>query len=129
MSRTLYRGWDGKKLLPEEDLTMSPKHRKWLGKIDVELIQCTGFKDKNNKLVYKGDLFEYGCKRWRAWVEYNVEKGYGWCLATNGYGFMPIADVVDMEIIGSVFGNPKLLPKAKTHSTVVKEIQAELLKS
>ena len=37
-----FRGWDGEKMHPPQDISCSRKHWEWLGIIDVELMQYTG---------------------------------------------------------------------------------------
>lgn len=77
------------------------------------LIQCTGLKDKNGKLIYEGDIVEViNCRGGNAVVEYNLECAK---FILKGEKFAPSAlqhirkDF--FEIIGNIYENPGLLGK------------------
>jgi uncharacterized phage protein (TIGR01671 family) len=82
---------------------------------DIELMQFTGFKDKNDRDIYEGDLliafsddigpmeviFENGC--------FKCKHKYGvWGLLSRCYDF-DIASFYHILIIGNIHQNPELL--------------------
>ena len=120
MSREIkFRGWDGHCMHPAEDLTTSPGYREWLGKVDFELMQYTGIKDKNGggeNDLYKDDLVEcygHGIGRvdqnnWGEWCiffpeQYEGEGPYDAC----------IHDLIMEQdlgvLVGNIHENPELL--------------------
>ncbi len=94
---------------------------------DVDLIQCTGLKDKNNKLIYKGDIV----KRIKVGgsilpeVEYvgvivRLPYGdFGYCVDTEYKNqnkdkiFKNFIYGEQAEIIGNIYENPELLEEAQ----------------
>ncbi len=83
MSRTLYMGWvsDKKRLLVPEDLTTAPAHRKWLGKVDCLLLQCTGEKSIDDEFVFDGDILQFpGDKDHSYVVRWDDKQDGGWGL-------------------------------------------------
>lgn len=97
-------------------------------KLDLNnLIQCTGLKDKNGKLIYEGDIIKYFCPAeycsdgvHKCPECYSGENGsvyYDEDLAMYEYRSKsdecPLTDNInteeDLEIIGSIYENPELL--------------------
>ena len=70
-----------------------------------KIIQCTGLKDKNGKLIYEGDILNYSCLA-----------GYSdiyTCTFNNGsflIGGLLISNThLKSEVIGNIYENPELL--------------------
>ena len=94
---------------------------------DVIILQCTGLKDKNDKLIYEGDIVEYSCPAeycsdglHKCQECYDNEIGivsYDEELALYEYRSeicqCPLTDNIntedDLEIIGNIYENPELL--------------------
>jgi uncharacterized phage protein (TIGR01671 family) len=81
----------------------------------LEIQQYTGLKDKNGKEIYEGDIIK-GTDRWTysdsSFVFYKVE----WESPVNNPNDYPniihgycLEDSKQMEIVGNVYENPKLL--------------------
>lgn len=83
---------------------------------DCVLMQCTGLKDKNGKLIYEGDILggTYGnlyihycdnCKQFQL-----KANDYG-CMACEGdiHWFELVEDENKLEVIGNIYENPELL--------------------
>ena len=87
-------------------------------KLDLNnLIQCTGLKDKNSKLIYEGDIIKYmyyNPERYTKWVvvfnqntlEFGL-KDYGY----DGYSRLTSYSIINnkVEVIGNIYENPELL--------------------
>lgn len=69
---------------------------------DVVLMQCTGLKDKNDKLIYEGDIVKETNKTGRD-EEYITQ--VQWVYD----GFNLYNDDFDFEIIGNIYENEELL--------------------
>lgn len=96
---------------------------------DVILMQCTGLKDKNGKLIYEGDIGEYSCPAeycsdglHKCQECYDNEIGivsYDEELALYEYRSeicqCPLTDNIntedDLEVIGNIYENPELLER------------------
>lgn len=94
---------------------------------EVPIVQCTGLKDKNGKLIYEGNIVEYSCPAeycsdglHKCQECYDNEIGivsYDEELALYEYrseaGQYPLTDNInteeDLEIIGNIYENPELL--------------------
>lgn len=72
-----------------------------------KIIQCTGLKDKNGKLIYEGDIVEFPNpfnpnKVFRQVVEWKE------LALTIGYSFTPFT-ALTVEVIGNIYQNKELL--------------------
>jgi hypothetical protein len=92
---------------------------------DWEIMQCTGLKDKNRKLIYEGDVvrFRVKDKEWNPYknVVVNFEDGQFWA---GGYDFFEIK----CEIIGNIHENPELLAKDDFEGLSEDEVMEEVVK-
>lgn len=72
------------------------------------LMQCTGLRDKNGKLIYEGDLM-----RWRDFedetnkIYFDSEQAAFAMTGGINYGEIPSPDY--LEVIGNIYENPELL--------------------
>ena len=103
--RFRFRAWNGKAMECFElfDYDYTPK-------FDV-LMQCTGLKDKNGKLIYEGDILLHH-HRLFDWQGDPIEWGEAMetCGGGAGIGYsMTSACASDAEIIGNIYSNPELL--------------------
>ena len=97
----------GKCVFNQEDLTADK---------ECVLMQCTGLKDKNGKLIYEGDilgdiyegLYIHYCRHCHQFQLYS--QGYG-CMACNGdvHWIEVVEDNKKLEVIGNIYENPELL--------------------
>ena len=133
MREIKFRAWDkkNKKMKEVEEINWK-KGLLWrdgdgIGKVwipnidgskDVELIEYTGLKDKNDKEIYEGDIIRddnegggitkvelnNGC--WEIWVSYDEPSG---TLSGIRFGYW-ISDAMNkVEIIGNIYENKELL--------------------
>jgi len=139
MREIKFRAWDvnASKMLEAWQLSICEK-RVFVQKVkfgdgeprNVNLMQYTGLKDKNGKEIYEGDIIEYieENTRYTSKVDELDENGYSFesslenrwvkILSDNTKG--PIADDEDceldcneLEVVGNIYENPKLLSKDK----------------
>lgn len=101
-------------------------HHWYFGEIledkDCIVMQCTGLKDKNGKLIYEGDILggTYGnlyihycdsCKQFQL-----KANDYG-CMACEGdvhwYELVESEDENELEVVGNIYQNPELLEDNK----------------
>ena len=97
------------------------------------LMQCTGLKDKNGKLIYEGDILggiyhgyiEYckDCKCFQLFV-----KDYG-CLACEGdihwYELVESENENELEVIGNIYENKELLDEMNEIEKMYKNANVE----
>lgn len=86
---------------------------------NVILMQCTGLKDQNGKLIYEGDIVRYYSpyfmKFFTAKVIFNEKEA---CFTMRGneasYMISIIApNINEKEVIGNLYENPELLEEVK----------------
>jgi len=76
------------------------------------LMQYTGFKDRNNKEIYEGDILQWYLTDETTPNGIHVVKWEEFNCGHNGYftGYGLINDVTNiMQIIGNIYENPELL--------------------
>lgn len=81
------------------------------------LMQSTGLKDKNGKLIYEGDIIKYmyyNPKRYTEWVVVFNQKTLEFALKDYRYdGYLRITNYSifnnKVEVIGNIYENPELL--------------------
>lgn len=92
------------------------EQQSWRSDRKFVIMQCTGLKDKNGKLVYEGDILGgiYGnldifyCPQC---MQFELHaKGYG-CMACNGdiHWYEVVEDNNKLEVIGNIYENADLL--------------------
>lgn len=78
---------------------------------DLDFMQYTGLKDKNDKEIYEGDIVNWGAND-------AIEIGFGWGDDAEAYGesfgVLIGASVFcgahkDCEVVGNIYENPELL--------------------
>ncbi len=90
---------------------------------NVDLMQYTGLKDKNNKEIYEGDIIKGSAnvvgtgkvvfKEYDDDEQYSTFKHLGWCIMFSvanhtDWATCSLADFVG-EVIGNIYENPELL--------------------
>lgn len=95
---------------------------------DAILMQCTGLKDKNDKLIYEGDIVKYAEFDWTDFSFKDWETEIAQVVWGNTYdNYYPAFDLKDtdfdgtnafaylfnegwtIEVIGNIYQNPELL--------------------
>lgn len=77
------------------------------------LMQCTGLKDKNGKLIYEGDICEYEFEeigKQKAIIEFNKKYAAFLMKPLNDFQY---ANMNDCEVFGNIYENPELLKECK----------------
>lgn len=80
------------------------------------LMQCTGLKDKNGKLIYEGDIIkipddyetygQFACEKREVYWNEGFRLKPKWDARARGNW---LEDTKDFEIIGNIYENPELL--------------------
>jgi len=105
-NRFKFRAFDGSKMIYDSPTL------KVLNRFDDEnCMQCIGQKDKNNNLIYEGDILIGSAKDYRYRVGYNDCKNE-YCIKQNNslYAESIKEFVINcMEIVGNIHENKELL--------------------
>lgn len=108
-----FRAWDeDEKLMTVWDIILSDGFRKYLAADEVILMQYTGLKDKNGKMIFEGDICKNGDWENDAHA-YNYRTEVVEWDADNGcwIGWNHNDDGMTCEVIGNIYENPDLLEK------------------
>ena len=73
------------------------------------IMQCTGLKDKNGKLIFEGDICEYefyDIGKQKAVIYFNKKYASYMVKPTDNFQY---AKINDCEVIGNIYENPELL--------------------
>ena len=84
---------------------LSIRHEKFN---DIELMQYTGLKDKNEKEIYEGDIFHIGSKKILyvvEWIDCGLKGRQIKNISWIGLDYWKD----DIEVIGNIYENPELL--------------------
>lgn len=79
---------------------------------DIVLMQCTGLKDTNDKLIYEKDIIKcsYGNVGALGVVEWDFENmQFVLKIKEDFYSFSPKTIYEKIEILGNIYENPELL--------------------
>jgi uncharacterized phage protein (TIGR01671 family) len=72
---------------------------------EIELLEYTGFKDKNGKKIFEGNIVVTPTRKGRVQFIWK-----GWYFHTTTNSFVELHNVTNIiEIIGNVYENPELL--------------------
>lgn len=109
-----FRAWDKdlEMMMPAVDLSSPLREYKWLGYVDLPLMQYTGLKDKKGKEIYEGDIIigysGYGGWKLKNFVVENLD-GTKFEVWNQVNTTRDLCDVVDIEVVGNIYENPNLL--------------------
>lgn len=80
---------------------------------DYSIMQLTGMKDKNGKMIWQGDIVKGKFGKAEVYGTVMLHNGtfYVGYIKEDSHGLTALHSVEDCEKIGNVFSNPKLLKK------------------
>ena len=79
---------------------------------DIEFMQYTGLKDKNNKEIYDGDIFHIGSKKILyvvEWIDCGLKGRQIKNISWIGLDYWKD----DIEVIGNIYENPELMEEVR----------------
>ena len=90
---------DNSNAISEEYVTIKPD----------KILQCTGLKDKNGKLIYEGNIITDGIDKYV--VEWDMDEAYlrFWVREIGTIVYYTFEQLLSYEVIGNIYENPELL--------------------
>lgn len=84
---------------------------------DVELIQCTGLKAKNGKLIFEGDIVHKSGSKFNGekilseitWSNESAHFNYSDYFGIGGSHEFRTGTAAKMEVLGNIYENPEIL--------------------
>lgn len=127
--RFKFRCWDKENKKMYNDLTSCPNDievtsindvfQEYLNDEKNILMQCTGLKDKNGKLIYEGDIINIWCKNLtknqNSEVKFCKERAaFTYDYFTDYGNIVPCTmEKTKIEVIGNIYENPELLKECE----------------
>ena len=98
--------------LDEQHIVVTPSlvvtSARTLNTKDCILMQCTGLKDKNGKLIYEGDIVKRDSEMLQQYIIKWNDKGF-WCADDYALAFANTTISTEYEVIGNIYENKELL--------------------
>ncbi|EJQ55412.1 hypothetical protein IEI_00675 [Bacillus wiedmannii] len=108
MREIKFRAWD-KEFKQFSDMALNYKIADINYYTDYEWMQYTGFKDKNNKEIYEGDIVEYD--GWFYIIKWDEEETGFYMHDKNNYedDHLRMIDISVGEVMGNIYENQNLI--------------------
>lgn len=117
MDRFYFRYWDGKDMMLIGLGTLAEGSHGEIDLSEVKIMQSTGLRDKNGKLIYEGDILRYywppdPSETHIAPVVWNADQAAfdGDIISTSdNHGAIMAMQFNNCDIIGNIYENPELI--------------------
>ena len=122
MDRHKYKAWDNqcKFWIEEDSVILHPDGTvsvldyingdTWHENGPIDIVFCTGLKDKHGKLIFEGDILQLGDGT--VWdVFWHKDNSCYYVRCKNIILIAKASRCMDFEIIGNIYENPELLDK------------------
>lgn len=91
------------------DIQKMENFKEWIAQENIDpVMQCTGLRDKNDKLIYEGDILKYTALPNPFLCEW-YKNGYWLNFFQNGAKRNLHSMHNSIEVIGNIYENPELL--------------------